>query len=211
MIDSVYKGILIGILVSAPMGPIGLLCIQRTLNKGRWHGFAVGVGAVFSDLLYATLTGLSMGFVIDFIEKHQAPLQIAGSLMLMAFGYYILQSNPTKSLRRPEENSNSYGQEAFTSFFLTLSNPFIIFLFIGLFARFSFISPEDTTLALIIGLLGIAIGATLWWFVITFLVGKLRGNFNLRGLWMLNRIVGAVIILFAVVGLGFSIWEYRMG
>jgi len=209
MIDNVYKGILIGILVSAPMGPIGLLCIQRTLNKGRWHGFATGIGAVFSDLFYAAITGLGMGFVINLIEKNQALLQILGSLLLMAFGLYILRSNPTKNLRKPDQNSNSYLQDAITSFFLTLSNPFIIFLFLGLFARFSFISPEETSFALVVGLLGISIGATAWWFIITYLVGKLRGNFNVRGLWMLNRIVGSIIIAFAVVGLGFSLWEYH--
>lgn len=208
MIDSVYKGILIGILVSAPMGPIGLLCIQRTLNKGRWHGFATGIGAVFSDLFYAAITGLSMGFVIDFIETNQTVLQILGSILLMAFGYYILRSNPTKSLRRPDAGNNSYMKDAFTSFLLTLSNPFIIFLFLGLFARFSFISPEETIFVLIVGLLGIAIGATIWWFAITYFVGKLRGNFNLRGLWMLNRIVGSIIIFLSVIGLAFSIWEH---
>lgn len=208
MIDSVYKGILIGILVSAPMGPIGLLCIQRTLNKGRWHGFATGMGAVFSDLFYAAITGLSMGFVVSFIEKNQTLLQIFGSVLLMAFGYYILRSNPTRSLRKPDEGNHSYKQDTFTSFLLTLSNPFIIFLFLGLFARFNFISPEETIFVLIVGLLGIALGATIWWFTITYFVGKLRGNFNLRGLWMLNRIVGSIIIFLAVAGLGFSIWEH---
>ncbi len=209
MLEIVFKGILIGILVSAPMGPIGLLCIQRTLNKGRWHGFYTGIGAVFSDLFYATLTGMSMGFVVSFIEKNQSVLQIGGSILLMAFGYYIFRSNPSKNLRKPDEVSNTYTQDTLTSFFLTLSNPFIIFLFLGLFARFSFISPEETTLALILGLLGIALGATLWWFTITYLVGKLRSNFNLRGLWVLNRIVGIVIMIFALVGLVFSVWEYN--
>lgn len=208
MITSVYKGILIGILVSAPMGPIGLLCIQRTLNKGRWHGFATGVGAAFSDLCYAAITGLGMGFVLNFIEKNQSLLQIVGSLLLMAFGYYIFRSNPARSLRKPSANTNSYTQDGVTSFFLTLSNPFIIFLFIGLFARFDFISTEETAFALILGLLGIGIGASLWWFVITFFVGKLQGNFNLRGLWMLNRIVGTIIIAFSAIGLGVSVFDH---
>ena len=208
MINIVYKGILIGILVSAPMGPIGLLCIQRTLNKGRWHGFVTGVGAVFSDLFYAALTGLSMGFVVSFIEHHQSMLQILGSVLLMAFGFYIFRSNPTKSLRKPDAVSSTYTQDAVSSFFLTLSNPFIIFLFLGLFARFSIISPEDTTLALVMGLFGIALGASLWWFIITFLIGKLRGNFNVRGLWILNRIVGGIILIFSIVGLAFSAWDY---
>ncbi|MDR2627639.1 MAG: LysE family transporter [Dysgonamonadaceae bacterium] len=208
MLSTVFKGILIGVIISAPMGPIGLLCIQRTLNKGRWHGFATGGGAVLSDLFYATLTGLSMGFVVDFIQKNQSLLQIIGSLLLMAFGYYTFRSNPTKKLKKPDEPiPNTYTQDAITSFFLTLSNPFIIFLLLGLYARFSFISQEETIFALISGLLGIALGAMLWWFLITFFVGKLRSTFNVRGMWVLNRIVGSIIMIFAVMGFLFSIFE----
>jgi threonine/homoserine/homoserine lactone efflux protein len=193
------------------MGPTGLLCIQRTLNKGRWHGFVTGLGAVLSDLLYATLAalGMGMGFVIDLLEKNQPLLQIAGSLLLLLFGTYIFRSNPTKNLKKPNETPpDTYTQDAITSFFLTLSNPFIIFLLLGLYARFSFVSPEETLFTMISGLLGIALGATCWWFLITFLVGKLRTTFNVRGLWVLNKIVGGIIITFAVVGCVLFVWEY---
>lgn len=75
---TIIRGLAIGILVSAPMGPIGILCIQRTLNKGRWSGFVTGLGAALSDLIYALLTGLGMSIVIDFIEANQNILQILG-------------------------------------------------------------------------------------------------------------------------------------
>ena len=79
MLGIVSKGIIIGVLVSAPMGPIGMLCIQRTLNKGRWHGFVTGLGAALSDVIYAALTCLGMGVVVNFVEANQAPLQLIGS------------------------------------------------------------------------------------------------------------------------------------
>ena len=91
MLGIVSKGIIIGVLVSAPMGPVGMLCIQRTLNKGRWHGFATGMGATLSDVIYAALTCLGMGVVVNFVEAHQAPLQLIGSVVLGFFGYYIFQ------------------------------------------------------------------------------------------------------------------------
>ncbi len=208
MLSIVIKGILIGILVSAPMGPIGILCIQRTLNKGRWHGFCTGIGATFSDLFYATITGFGMGFVVDFIEKNQILLQISGSILLMLFGFYTYKTNPSKSLKKPEDQQeNTYTQDTLTSFFLTLSNPFIIFLFLGLFARFNFIIPEETIFALALGLIAIAIGALSWWFLVTYLVGKLRSNFNVRGLWIMNRTLGVIIIVLSVVGLIFSFYE----
>lgn len=204
-----YKGFIIGVLVSAPMGPIGLLCIQRTLNKGRWHGFATGIGATISDVIYALLTALGMGIVIDFIQSNQEILQIGGSLLLMLFGIYTYRSNPSKSLRKPQENVTTFSQDTITAFFLTLSNPFIIFLFIALFARFNFFSSEggNPILTIIVGLISIAVGALTWWFLITTLVGKLRNSFNLRGLWIMNRIVGSVIVLLSIIGIIFSIVE----
>jgi len=77
ILDLILKGILIGIIASAPMGPVGILCIQRTLNKGRWYGFATGLGAAISDMLYALITGLGMSFIMDFISSphyYQGPL-----------------------------------------------------------------------------------------------------------------------------------------
>ena len=99
MLGLISKGIVIGVLVSAPMGPIGMLCIQRTLNKGRWHGFVTGLGAALSDVIYAALTYLGMGVVVNFVEANQAPLQLMGSIVLGLFGYYIYQSNPVKNLK----------------------------------------------------------------------------------------------------------------
>ena len=140
MLGIVSKGIIIGVLVSAPMGPIGMLCIQRTLNKGRWHGFVTGLGAALSDVIYAALTCLGMGVVVNFVEANQAPLQLIGSIVLGIFGYYIFQSNPTRNLKK------------------------------------------------------------LWWFGITYIIGKLRKWFNVRGIWLLNRIVGSVIIVLSIIG-----------
>jgi threonine/homoserine/homoserine lactone efflux protein len=201
IIDIIYKGILIGILVSAPMGPIGLLCIQRTLNKGQWHGFFSGVGAALSDLFYAGIVCLGMGFVVDFIEGHQTVLKITGSFFLLLFGIYIFRSNPSKQLQKPKESSiNSVSQSIISAFFLTLSNPFIIVVYIVLFSRFNFISPEEKMYSMLCGLLCILIGALSWWLLITFLVGKLRKVINLRGLWLINKIVGTVIILLSVLG-----------
>ena len=206
MFDIAYKGIIIGILVSAPMGPIGLMCIQRTLNKGRWHGFFSGVGAVFSDLFYAAITCLGMGIVISFVETNKSIIQIIGSVLLFGFGLYTFQSNPSKSLQKTKESGSTYSQDVVTAFLLTLSNPFIIFLYIALFARFNFVDTSETLYYLVVGLVGIVAGALFWWFIITFLVGKLRRVINIRGLWLMNKVVGAVIMFLALFGIVYSVY-----
>lgn len=201
MLGLISKGIVIGVLVSAPMGPIGMLCIQRTLNKGRWHGFVTGLGAALSDMIYAILTCLGMGVVVNFVEANQGPLQLIGSIVLGIFGYYIFRSNPVKSLKKPGEKKLSYTQDFITAFLLTFSNVLIVLLYIGLFARFGFVLPEYSAWMLLIGIAFIGIGAVVWWFGITYLVAKLKRWFNVRGIWLLNRIVGSVIVLLSIVGI----------
>ena len=100
ILDFVFHGILIGIMASAPMGPVGVLCIQRTLNKGRWYGFVTGIGACVSDFIYALFTGVGMSFVMDFVsnERTRFLLQISGSIVLLIFGIYCYRSNPTKNI-----------------------------------------------------------------------------------------------------------------
>ncbi len=130
-----------GVVVSAPLGPVGVLCIQRTLNKGRWYGFVTGLGASLSDIAYALLTGYGMSFVFDYINKNIFYLQLLGSVMLLLFGIYTFRSNPVQSIRPASSSKGSYFHNFITAFFVTLSNPLIIFLFIGLFARFAFVQP----------------------------------------------------------------------
>lgn len=200
MLALAAKGFVIGILVSAPMGPIGMLCIQRTLSKGRWHGFITGLGAMVSDIVYAILTSLGMGVVVNFVEANQAPLQLGGSLVLAVFGYYIYQSNPVKNLRKQKERKLSFTQDFITAFLLTFSNVLIVLLYIGLFARFGFILP-DHSVGMIVGGVGcIGIGAVCWWLFITYIVSKLRKWFNVRGIWLMNRIVGSIIIALSIIG-----------
>ena len=200
MLALAAKGFVIGILVSAPMGPIGMLCIQRTLSKGRWHGFITGLGAMVSDIVYAILTSLGMGVVVNFVEANQAPLQLGGSLVLAVFGYYIYQSNPVKNLRKQKERRLSFTQDFITAFLLTFSNVLIVLLYIGLFARFGFILP-DHSVGMIVGGVGcIGIGAVCWRLFITYIVSKLRKWFNVRGIWLMNRIVGSIIIALSIIG-----------
>ncbi len=204
----IIRGMAIGILISAPMGPIGMLCIQRTLNKGQWPAFFTGIGAAFSDLFYCLLTGLGLSFITDLIETHQILLKILGSLVIVAFGIYLFKKNPTRALKPATQQTNTYWTDLVSGFFLTLSNPLILFFIIGLFARFNFMLPEFKFYHYIIGYLSIFIGAALWWFTITFFVNKVRSHFNIRSLKLINRIIATLLIVMAVIGFILGINDY---
>ncbi|MBD5270664.1 MAG: LysE family transporter [Bacteroides sp.] len=195
------RGMLIGILVSAPMGPIGMLCIQRALGKGRLPAFYTGVGAALSDLIYCLLTGLGLAFVTDFIEANQSLLQLIGSVVLLVYAGYLFVSNPSRSLQARGMQATTAWKDIATGFFLTVSNPLILFFIIGLFARFSFLAPEFMAYHYVAGYISIFVGAVLWWFGVTWFVNKVRSHFNIRSLWLINRVVGGVIMVMGAVGL----------
>lgn len=197
----ILSGFLIGVLVSAPMGPVGMLIIQRTLNKGRWAAFFTGIGAALSDLLYCMLTGLGLAFITDFIETHELLLQIIGSLVLIAFAMYLFQKNPARALRKRQENKTTFLKDLGTGFLFTFSNPLILFFIIGLFGRFNFLMPEYRYYHYVVGYAAIFFGALVWWYLITFGINKIRTHFNVRSMWLLNRIIGLVLLIMALVGI----------
>ncbi len=203
MIYILLKGILIGLLSSAPMGPVGMLCIQRTLNDGRPHGIVTGLGAAFGDVIYALITviaALGLGFIADYIEQHQIPFQIGGSIILVVFGYFVFKKNPSKNLTKLTKSELPFGKVFGSSLALTLSNVGMLFLYIALFARFNIIDSSKMVYSLMV-IPAIGAGALLWWLFITYVVDKLRNKFNPRGLKAFNRVIGTILMLIGIVGI----------
>jgi hypothetical protein len=200
LLELILKGIIIGIIASAPMGPVGILCIQRTLKKGRWYGFVTGIGAAFSDIIYALITGLGMSFVMDLITNptNKFWLQISGSVVLMLFGVYCWKSNPASHVHQSSQNKGSYSHNGFTAFLLTVSNPLILLLFMASFAQFNFVIPNHA-FEMSFGYIGIFGGALMWWFGLTWLVDKIREKFDIDGISILNKIIGAVVVIFSLI------------
>ena len=195
------RGLAIGALISAPMGPIGMLIIQRTLSKGRWPGLFTGVGAALSDLVYCLLTGFGLSFITDFINEQQQWLQLVGGVVLAIFAIYLFRKNPTRSLKTAEQTpANSYWTDFVTGFLLTFSNPLILFFIVGLFARFSLVLPDYGLHHYIFAYVCLFGGALLWWYGVTWLVNRLRRRFNVRALWLVNRIIAIILMAMAAVG-----------
>lgn len=200
ILDFIFKGILIGMIASAPMGPVGILCVQRTLKKGRGFGFATGIGAVFSDIIYAAITGYGMAFVMDFVEDPQNKfyLQIIGSLMLMGFGWYTYRTDPTRNMRQSSTERGTLWYNTWTAFLVTLSNPLIIFLFMVLYAQFAFVLPNHP-FEMVVGFLSIVGGALLWWWGLTWLIDKIRMKFDDYGIKLINQIIGVAVIVGSII------------
>ena len=179
-----------------------------SLSKGRWAGFFTGIGAALSDLIYCLLTGFGISFITDLIERHQFLLQVVGGIVLVAFGVYLFRKNPTRALKTAQVDATDYWSDFVTGFLLTFSNPLILFFIIGLFARFNFILPEYEIFHYIWAYVTIFGGALIWWYLITFLVSKLRNRFNVRSLWLVNRIVGSLLVAMALIGVVLAVKDH---
>ncbi len=204
MIELCLKGALIGLFISVPMGPIGMLCIQRTLNRGRKYGFVTGLGASTSDIIYLIVALFFVGFVVDFLTHYQHIIQLAVSVIVVAFGWFIFRSNPSTQPLPHQRNEQSLFRDYLSSMMLTLSNPLILFVQIALIARFDFLNEHTSTLNHIVGILAVLGGALLWWNLLTFLVSRFRHRFSYYGLKLLNRTVGILLALIGLAGLLFS-------
>ena len=199
------KGILIGLLVSIPLGPIGVLVIQRTVNKSRKAGLLSGMGAALSDTLYAIIAGFSLTFVIDFIREHEILFQSVGALVVLGLGIHIFFKNPVTDLRRNRLRGNTHFQDIISSFLVTFSNPLTVFVFLAVFTSSGVAINLEQPYHSFFVIVGVFTGACLWWFSLSGIVSLFRHKINLRILWWINKTAGVVIVIFVLVTVIFTV------
>lgn len=195
------KGVIVGLLASIPLGPIGVICIQRTVNKGRLSGFLSGVGAATADTIFAAIAGFSLTFVIAYIFENQVYFQAIGGLVIILLGVKIFFTNPIKQIRKHKRKKNNLVEDYFSILAVTLTNPLAIFLFIALFASMGVVSEDGNLLEALISTGGVFVGATIWWYILTGLVNIFRSRFRLKQLWWINKISGSAILLLGVAAI----------
>lgn len=202
MIIDFIKGIIVGLGASIPLGPIGILCIQRTLSKGKWSGFATGMGASISDLIFSAIAILGLSFVNDFLTTYRDWVMMIGGVIVAAFGLKIFITNPIKQIKRVQEGNHQYIQDFISSFIMTISNPGAIFLILGMFA-FIGIDTSQYEFGLVVApaLLGVFVGTVGWWFTLSTLINMFRNKFRLKQLMITNWIAGIVVMAIGIVSL----------
>lgn len=200
-----WKGFFVGLMVTIPLGPIGVLCIQRTLNKGRNSGFVSGMGAAIADSIFAVIAGFGINFIISFIKVYQIYFQIFGGLIVLFLGIHIFYTNPVRQLRMQRMNKNRLSHDFFSVFLLTITNPMALFVFLAMFAGIHIVGTEDNPFGLISLVAGVLSGATAWWFVLSFIVNLFRDRFRLKNIWWMNKVAGVVVFSLGILAI-LSIW-----
>ncbi len=207
MVTGIFlKGLVVGFLVATPVGPIGLLCIQRTLSEGKMHGLVSGLGAATADAVYGLVAALGLTFVSNFLVAEQPWLRLFGGLFLCYLGAKTFLSKPTgqASSANGSRHISNYG----STFLLALTSPITILVFAAVFAGLGVVSPGSYYFSVGLSVAGIFTGSALWWFMLCGVAGILHGKISHGILTGLNRISGIIVTVFGLVILLLLVLEY---
>jgi len=188
---------IVGVAVTAPLGPLGILCIQRTINRGMLSGLITGVASAFADIMYAIIAGFGVSVIAEFLEANQLVIRIIGGIIVTFLGVRIYMSNPAKQFRRQKTQKRTYISDFISGFLITITNPIVIVVFGAVFASLG-LDKIESGKSVIITIIGVFTGAIAWWVSLTVLVNIFRDGINLRKLWWINKITGAAVVVFGI-------------
>lgn len=194
-------GLIIGILVAAPVGPVNILCIQRSVERGTLGGVAAGIGAVLGDGLIALFAAMWVGAITGAVERYRDLIQLTGGMALIVFGLALFV---TRSKLEPEtEESEEWGTfldylwDVPKTFVLTVTNPGAVLGLIAIFGGVSSFVEVRSNIEALTMVAAIMCGSLLWWLTLAFLVGRIRHRIDQRRIGTINRVAGA-----SLAGLG---------
>lgn len=194
-----FRALVLGFAIAAPVGPIGLLCIRRTLAEGRRAGIATGLGAATADAAYGAIAGFGLTAISSLLVQKQTALRLVGGFFLLYLGMRTLLARPAE---RPTDVQSSGLLGAYLStLLLTLTNPLTVLSFAAAFAGLGLVAASRDFLAAAATVAGVFIGSAAWWLLLSGGVSLLRGRLDARVLLWVNRLSGAVIMGFGMVAL----------
>ena len=195
------RGLLIGLSIAATVGPMSILCIQRTLNRGQLYGLVSGLGIATADGVYGSIAAFGLTLITNFLIHEQIWIRLIGGLFLMYLGVKSIFSELPQRAAVLNTKTNSYLGAYASTFLLTLTNPLTILSFAAIFAGIGVGSASKSFFSAIAVVLGVFSGSTLWWIILTSGISLLRKKMNSQWLLWINRISGAIITLFGLVAL----------
>jgi len=193
------KGFIIGFSIAAPVGPIGILCIQRTLSGGNLQGLVSGLGAATADALYGFIAAFGLTFISNFLVDQSIWFRLIGGLFLCYLGVRAFLKKPQEQTVSVANSTNlsAYG----TTFFLTLTNPMTILFFVGIFAGLGIVNESIHYASAGLMVIGVFAGSAAWWLLLSGATGLFRSKISEGKLALVNKISGFVILAFGVAAL----------
>ncbi|MBX9922879.1 MAG: LysE family translocator [Rhabdochlamydiaceae bacterium] len=193
------KGIILGFSIAAPVGPIGILCIRRTLQFGRFSGLFSGLGAAAADVIYAVIAAFGLTFISNFLMAGQFWLRLIGGGFLLYLGWKTFYA--TVSDRAREVAHTSLAGDFVSTFFLTITNPMTILSFLAVFAGLGLSSIQGSYLEAVALVVGVFLGSVAWWLLLSEGVTLFRKKVSDKIMRWINRVAGMIIVAFGLAAL----------
>jgi len=208
MLESLIKGFIVGMGASVPLGPLGVLCVQKTLGKGRNSGLITGMGAAISDTIFAAIAVMGLAYIQNLVNSYESFVLMVGGLIVALIGVKVFFTNPIKQIRRPKGSSKKHLTDFFSAIAMTITNPGSVFLILGMFAFVGLeINAESAGRIISATLGGVFLGASFWWYILSTSINVFRNKFRLRQLFMINRISGIVIMALGLISFFDGFWQ----
>jgi len=188
------KGIAVGFAIAAPVGPVGILCIQRSLTKGVLYGLVSGMGAALADAVFGAVAAFGVSFIAQFLEREQFWFQLGGGSLLLALGLHNLLGLGRPPGEAPE--ASDLAHDSLTAFLLTITNPITIFSLTAVFAAVGIAKGTETLGGAGLVTAGVFAGSALWWLILTSGVSLCRAAVAGGPLHWIRRFAGATMLLF---------------
>ena len=197
LVTVLLKGAIIGFSLAAPVGPVGMMCIRRTLTHGHLRGFVSGLGAATADSVYAIVAAFGITLISNFILQHEYTIRLVGGILLVLLGIRTLLVHPVD--RASKNGINGHASAYVSMFLLTFTNPMTLFAFAVVFAGIGAGSAIGDTLTASFLVAGVFCGSGLWFLLITTAVHVYKDKFKVWGLKVVNVIAGSFILLCGIV------------
>lgn len=194
------RGLLIGLSIAAAVGPMSVLCIQRTVHRGFFYGLISGLGVATADGLYGCIAGFGLTVIVTFLVNQQGWIRVIGGLFLIYLGCRTLLSGPAER-SAVAAKATSFVSAYISTFLLTLTNPTTILSFVAIFAGIGVGDGQNSPLSALVVVSGVFLGSACWWLLLTGGISLLRSKFTYQWLLWINRLSGCIIALFGLLAL----------
>jgi threonine/homoserine/homoserine lactone efflux protein len=197
--EILLKGIILGLTVSMPLGPIGIILINRTIKRGMLSGFFSGLGLATADTLLAALATIGFTVIISFINEERFIISIIAGMIIIGVGIKIFLSNPVKDIRNKEKANKSLWRDYYSIFALTITNPYTIFICVAFLSSVNIYGNVKPELAPFFLIPGVLMGTIAWWFFLSYFVSRFKEKIRLRVIVRVNKLAGIVVIVIGAI------------
>jgi len=198
-IEILLKGIVLGLAISMPLGPIGIILVNRTIKRGFLSGFFSGLGLATADTILAVLAGVGFSVIISFIKEQRFIISIIAGIIIIGIGLKVFLSNPVKDFRNREKANKSLWRDYYSLFMVSISNPYTILIFVAFFSGIHINSKINPELVPFFLIPGIFLGAVSWWFLLSYFVSRFKKKIRLRSIVKVNKIAGITIMVIGII------------